>query len=84
LQLDSACWHQKNEASTPRSQARSQLAPAASMITAQQQLVDEHTSQLEDVQEVNATVHVKVQQIEEILVAIRIAKLEDASLTTMI
>jgi hypothetical protein len=54
------------------------------MITAQQQLVDEHTSQLEDVQEVNATVHVKVQQIEEILVAIRIAKLEDASLTTMI
>jgi hypothetical protein len=54
------------------------------MITAQQQLVDEHASQLEDVQEVNATVHAKVQQIEEILVAIRIAKLENASLESML
>jgi hypothetical protein len=77
----------RDEASKPRSKAArrsqsqsSQPAPTVVTITAQQQRVNESASQLEDEREFNATVHAKLQRIEEILVAIRTAKNERLSL----
>jgi hypothetical protein len=72
----------QKEVSKPHSKSRSQSMPAALTITAQQERVDEHASQVELEQGNNAKLDRQVEQIQSILVAIRDANHEDLSLET--